>query len=65
MTVKDLRKTLQPYADLIITYGNQSITIAADDPATLEAFAPFLTDTISIKDEETITAALKMRPVKE
>ena len=65
MTVKDLRTTTEPYIDVVITYGKQEITIAADDRATLEAFAPFLIDTISIKDEETITAALTMRPVKE
>ena len=65
MTLKDLRTTTEPYIDIVITYGKQEITLAADDPATLEAFAPFLIDSISIKDEETVTAALTMRPVKE
>lgn len=65
MTVKDLRTVTEPYVDIVITYGKQALTIAADDPATLEAFGPFLIDSVSIKDEETIAAALKMRPVKE
>lgn len=40
MTVKDLRTTTEPYIDIVITYGKQEITIAADDPAMLEALRP-------------------------
>lgn len=67
MTVKDLRNATAPYIDIDIVYGNPSntINIAAEDYVTLEAFGSFVIDVLSIKDEETIAATIKMQPVKE
>lgn len=65
MTVKDLRTTTAPYNEITVVYGENKITLKAEDKTTLEAFGSFLIDNISIEDEETITATLIMRPVKE
>lgn len=65
LTVKDLRTTTAPYNEIAVVYGENEITLKAEDKTTLEAFGSFLIDNISIKDEETITATLIMRPVKE
>ena len=65
MTVKDLRTTTAPYNNIIIKYGNSSVEIAAEDTITLEAFGSFVIDTVSIENEENISATLKMQPIKE
>lgn len=64
MTIKQLRTTTQPYIDIDIVYGNTHITLTADDYTTMQAFGDFLIDNISIKDEETISAALILQAVK-
>ena len=67
MTVKDLRTATAPYIDIDIIYGipKHTITISPEDPTTLEAFGAFVISELSVKDEETIVATLKMQPVKE
>lgn len=67
MTVKDLRKSTASHIDIVIIYdtSKSEITIDADDSTLIDAFGAFLIDTVSIRDDATIAATLKMQPIKE
>ena len=65
MTIKQLRSTTAPYIEIEILYGDHKITLLDNDKTTLKAFGSFLIEYISIKDVDTITAALVLKAVKE
>lgn len=66
MTVRELRKTTAFYIDIVIVYDHKrEIEIEAENATALEAFGSFVIDVMSIRDEETIVATLKMQSVKE
>lgn len=66
MTVKDLRKTLEPDTPIHILYMEDDITIHADDPLMIAAFGSFVIQRIYIESEgRSLGIELKMEPVRE
>jgi hypothetical protein len=66
MTVKQLRSTTATHIDIVIVYGDKNeITIDAENQTAIEAFGTFVIDVLSIRDDETIAATLKMQVVRE
>ena len=64
MTIKELRKTTESYINIEIIYGKTAVTLKGGDVITLEAFGDFIVESITTKDDETITAALLLKAVK-
>lgn len=67
MTVKDLRKATAAHIDIVVIYdvSKSEIVLDIEDSVLIDAFGAFLIDTVSIRDDATIAATLKMQPIKE